>query len=130
MSDNFSAKWLKSAQSAVNSDPAFRELGSIDTDMAIKVGRAAYLVRFEGFSCHGVSKIAAKDLRDANFVVEMSQDAWDQFVAGRRQGDGPTLSELDTVQGVVKTENPRQRLDFLRYHVSLQAFLDAGAAAA
>ena len=130
MSDKFSAKWLRTAQSAVNDDPGFRDLGSIDTNMAIKVGRSAYLVRFEGFSCHGVSKIAVKDLRDADFVVEMTQDAWDRFIAGRQSGDGPTLSEIDTVEGIVKAENPRKRLDFYRYHVSLQAFLDAGAAAA
>lgn len=129
MSETLSARWLKKAQNDVNEDPAFRKLGSIDTRMALKVGRSAYLVDFAGFSCHGVHKIGPKDYRDADFLVEMSQDAWDSFISGRRSGDGPSLAELDTVEGVVKAENPRKKLDFLRYHVSVQAFLDAGARA-
>ena len=129
MSETLSAKWLKKAQSSVNEDPSFRKHGYVDTNMALKVGRSAFLVRFSGFSCHGVQKVSAEDLRDADFVVEMSQDRWDRFLAGRRQGDGPTLAELDTIEGIVKAD-PRSKLDFYRFHVSLQAFVDAGARAA
>ncbi len=129
MSETFSAKWLKNAQASVNEDPAFRKLGSVDTSMALKVGQTAYLIDFAGFSCHGVRKLGAKDYRDADFLVEMSADAWDRFLSGRRAGNGPTLAELDTVEGVIKADNPRKKLDFLRYQVSIQAFLDAGAAA-
>jgi hypothetical protein len=68
-------------------------------------------------------------VREADFVVEMSQVTWDKFLAGRRDGDGLTLAELDTIEGIV-TADPRKKLDFYRYHVSLQAFLDAGALAA
>jgi hypothetical protein len=129
VSETLSAKWLKKAQSSVNEDPAFKKLGYVDTNMALKVGRSTFLVNFEGFSCHGVQKVSTQDLREADFLVEMSQAAWDKFLAGRRSGDGPTLAELDTIEGVVKAD-PRKKLDFLRYHVSLQAFLDAGALAA
>ena len=130
MSENLSARWLKKAQSDVNKDPMFRKLGSVDTSMALKVGKSAFLVSFEGFSCHGVRKIGAKEFREADFLVEMSPDAWTRFVNGRREGNGPTLAELDTTEGIVQAENPRKKLDFLRYQVSLQAFLDAGARAA
>jgi len=130
MSENLSSRWLKRAQAGVNDDPAFRKLGSVDTRMALKVGRSAFLVDFQGFSCHGVHKIAAKDFRDADFLVEMGQETWDRFLDGRRRGDGPSLAELDTVQGVIKADNPRRKLDFLRYHLSVQAFLDAGARSA
>ncbi len=129
MSENLSARWLKKAQSDVNEDPAFRNLGSVDTSMGLKVGRSAFLVDFEGFTCHGVRKIDAKEFRDADFLVEMSPDTWTRFVSGRRDGSGPTLAQLDTTEGIVKAENPRKKLDFLRYQVSLQAFLDAGARA-
>jgi hypothetical protein len=130
MSGTLTARWLRKAQSCVNEDPAFRKLGSVDTTWAIKVGASAYLISFRGFSCHGVRKIAARDLRDADFLVEMTSEAWSQFIDGRRSGSGPTLTELDTVEGVVRTDNPRKKLDFLRYHLSVQAFLDAGARAA
>ena len=129
MSETLSAKWLKKAQSGVNADPSFKKLGYVDTKMALKVGGSAFLIDFEGFSCHGVRKVSSQDLRDADFLVEMSPRAWDKFLAGRRKGDGPTLAQIDTVEGIVKAE-PRKKLDFYRFHVSLQAFLDAGALAA
>ncbi len=130
MSAALSSKWLKAAQSQVNTDPAFRALGSVDTDMALKVGQTAYLVSFAGFSCHGVRKISSNELRDADFIVEMSPKGWEHFLEGRRKGDGPSLAELDVTDEVVRTEGPRQKLEFLRYHLSVQAFLDAGARAA
>lgn len=124
------AKWLKGAQHAVNEDPAFRKLGSIDVAMGIKVGGSAFIVEFGGFSCHDVRKVKVSELRDADFVVTMTQAQWDGFLTGRRTGAGKTLVELDEVDPVITCGNPRDRLDFLRYHTSLQAFLDAGARAA
>lgn len=122
-----SVKWLAKAQNLVNEDPAFRKLGSIDVDMALRVGNTLFMVNFAGFTCHGVAKLDPTDVRDADFVVEMTPAQWSQFVAGRARGDGPTLAELDTTDGVVRAEHPRKKLDFLRYHTSLQAFIDAGA---
>jgi hypothetical protein len=130
MATTLTAKWLKAAQNSVNGDTAFKKLGYVDTKPALKVGKAAFLINFEGFSCHGVQKIAVRDLRDADYLIEMSQEAWDAFLAGRRRGNGPTLAELDATDGVVKADDPRKKLDFYRYHISLQAFLDAGATAA
>jgi len=123
----FSAKWLKKAQSIVNSDASFRKRGSIDVKMAVKIGKATYLVTFGGFSCHDVKKMNDNDLRDADFIIDMTAEQWDRFLAGRRAGNGRTLLDLDTTDGIVKTVNPRKKLDFLRYHTSLQAFFDAGA---
>lgn len=129
MGETLSAKWLKQAQNGVNDDPAFKTMGYVDTNMALKVGKSAFLIQFEGFSCHGVRKLAMKDLREADFLVEMNQESWDRFLEGRRKGDGPSLAELDTIEGIVRAEDPRKKLDFYRYHLSLQAFIDAGAAA-
>ena len=62
----------------------------------------------------------------ADFTVDMSADQWDRFLQGRRSGTGRTLVEIDNTDDVVKAINPRKKLDFLRYHTSLQAFFDAG----
>jgi hypothetical protein len=74
-----------------------------------------------------VHKISESELRDADYLIEMTPETWSSFLAGRREGDGPSLAELDTTEGVVKAKNPRDKLDFYRYHLSVQAFLDAGA---
>ncbi len=125
-----SANWLEKARSAVNEDPAFRKRGSIDAKMGVKVDASTYLVTFSGFSCHGVAKMNEHDLRDADFVVSMTADQWARYLDSRRKGEGRTLVELDTTDDVVKAQNPRKKMDFLRYHTSIQAFFDAGVRAA
>ena len=119
--------WLEKAQNAVNADPTFRKRGSIDVKMAVRAGDSAFLVTFSGFKCHGVQQMIGKDMRDADFIVEMNADQWERFVSGRRNGTGRTLIDIDTTDGIIKAQNPRKQLDFLRYHTSIQAFFDAGA---
>jgi len=124
-----SLEWLQRARDAVNADPGFRKRGSIDTTMAVRVEEATFLITFAGFTCHDVRAIGGHELRDADFVVEMSNDQWNRYLAGRRGGKGRSLVEIDTTDGVIKAQTPRKQLDFLRYHTSIQAFFDAGCAA-
>ena len=127
--ETLSETWLKKAQSAVNADPSFRKRGSIDVKMAVKSDKATYLITFGGFSCHDVRTMTDAGLRDADFAIDMSADQWERFLQGRRSGSGRTLVDIDTTDDIVKAINPRKKLDFLRYHTSLQAFFDAGARA-
>lgn len=124
-----SVEWLQKAQARVNADPKFRKLGSIDVAMIVHVGSSAFLVTFGGFTCHGVANVTPNQMRDADFIVTMSPDSWDQFIDGRSSGAGRTLLDIDTTDKVVTAVNPRKKLDFLRFHTSLQAFFDAGATA-
>lgn len=115
-----SVKKLKQAQTQVNESESFRHLGNIDTRMAVQAGKTCFLISFEGFSCHGVEKVDINDLRDANFIVKMTNDQWKRFLES-----GNSLVDFDTVEGVVFADNPRKKLDFLRYNTSIQAFFDA-----
>src|SRR5580765_5596192 len=115
-----SVEWLQNAQARINADPKFRKLGSIDVAMVVHVGTSAFLVTFGGFTCHAVANITPQQMRDADFIVTMSPDSWEKFVAGRRSGQGRTLLDLDSTDAVVTAVNPRKKLDFLRYHTSLQ----------
>ncbi len=124
--ESFSADWFKHAQAAVNADPGFRKRGSIDVKMGVKVGSSCVLVTFAGFSCHGVADLAPNDTRDADFIVEMTPDQWQRFLEGRRSAQGRTLAQIDVTDNVVKALTPRKKLEFLRFHTSLQAFFDAG----
>lgn len=128
--DNLSAEWLGRAQAAVNADPTFRQRGSIDVIVAVKVAGAAFLITFSGFSCHAVQAVVDGEVRTASVIIDMTNDQWQRFVAGRRGGHGRTLIDIDTTDGVIKAQTPRKRLEYLRYHTSLQAFFDAGVAAA
>ena len=83
-----------------------------------------YLIVFAGFTCHSVRKISAREVRETDFMVEMSAVQWDKFIAGCQSGKGPTLAQLDDSENVIKAADPRRKLDFLRYHTSIQAFFE------
>lgn len=121
---DLSASKLKRTRDLVNEDPNFRHLGNIDLNMGIKVDQLMYLVSFEGFTCHDIREIGTKDVREADFIIEMSSQQWSRFVSGCQSGNGPSLVQLDTSDNIVKAADPRTKLTFLRYHTSIQAFFE------
>jgi hypothetical protein len=120
---------LERVRDAVNTDRDFRRLGTCDVRLGIKAGEAAFLVDFEAFECAAVAAIDLDALRDADFYLELSPDAWRSYLAGRREGSAPSLVSLDvdTPDGIVKGTDPLKTLKFERYHLTLQSFLDTGA---
>jgi hypothetical protein len=120
---------LARTRDAVNADRAFRKLGTTDARVGIKIGETAFLVEFEAFECASVAAIDLDALRDADFYLELSGDAWQTYLAGRRAGTAPSLVSLDvdTPDGIVKAADPLKLLKFERYHLTLQAFVDTGA---
>jgi hypothetical protein len=97
--------------------------------MGIKAGDDAYIVDFVAFECAGVAAIDLDSLRDADFYLDLSPDAWRTYLAGRASGAAPSLVSLDidSPNGIVKGSDPLKTLKFERYHLTLQSFLDKGA---
>jgi hypothetical protein len=120
---------LERTREAVNADRAFARLGTTDVRMGIKAGDAAYLLDFEAFGCSAVTQIDVEALRDADFYLDLSPAEWKRYLSGRAAGSAPSLVSLDvdTPDGIVKGGDPLQALKFERYHLTLQAFLDAAA---
>ena len=120
---------LEKTRDAVNADRDFRKLGTTDARVGIKAGESAFLVDFEAFECAAVAAIDLDALRDADFYLELSPDAWQSYLAGRLAGTAPSLVSLDvdTPDGIVKGTNPLKTLKFERYHLTLQSFFDTGA---
>ena len=125
MSESLSAKQLKQAQAAINNDPTFRQLGSIDLNLAIRVGNTCFQVVFDGFSCKEINKLEVSELRDMDCVLKFSRDQWVGFIEGCRTGTGPSLIVLDTNEGLTEASSPIKKLLIPRYHLSLQAFFEA-----
>jgi hypothetical protein len=120
---------LQKVRDSVNADRDFRRLGTCDVRVGIKAGDAAFLVDFEAFECAAVASIDLDALRDADFYLELSADAWKSYLSGRKAGTAPTLVSLDvdTPNGIVKGADPLKTLKFERYHLTLQSFFDTGA---
>ena len=125
MSESLSAKQLKQAQAAINSDPTFKQLGSIDLDLAIRVVNICFQVVFDGFSCKEINKLKVSELRDVDCVLKFTRDQWTRFIEGCRTGTGPSLIDLDTIEGLTEASSPIKQLLIPRYHLSLQAFFEA-----
>ena len=123
--------WLPVVQAQLNADSAYRRLGSVDMRLGLAIGTTATIVTFEAFEIAGIDTVAAEDLRDADVIIEMSPRDWNAYLRKRKKGSGPSLLslDLDTPGGVLKSGDPVKRIKFERYNLSLQAFLDAGAAA-
>ena len=126
-------KKLREAQQIVNSDPDFRAHGNVDIKLAIKVGKSAYLITFEGFTCHQVEKINETRYRDADCLLDLTVSQWQELKQDLKSSDGVGLIGLDSREKVVSGVNPRKRMDLYRYLTSVEAFLrayDEGAQAA
>ncbi|SVD40864.1 uncharacterized protein METZ01_LOCUS393718, partial [marine metagenome] len=50
---------------------------------------------------------------------------WTRFVEGSRTGTGPSLIDLDTIEGLTEASSPIKQLLIPRYHLSLQTFFEA-----
>ena len=119
--------WLSAAQEALNTDSAYRKLGSKDVKLGLSIGDQARLVTFEAFEIASIDEVSAIGLRDADIVLEMSARDWNAYLRKRAKGKGPSLLTLDLDTRVITGRSPLHRLKLERYNLSLQAFIDKGA---
>lgn len=118
--------WLEAAAAAVNEDPAFRKLGSVDLTLGLKAGRVVRIVTFEAFGVADIATAEDSALRDCEVVIEMTPREWTNYLRRRAKRNGPSLVALDLDRGIVHAADPLNRLKFERYHLSLQALIDQG----
>ena len=118
-------KKLRQAQQAVNADPEFRAHGNVDIKLAIKVGKSAFLLIFEGFTCHHVEKINESRYRDADCMIGLTPSQWNELMTDLNSPDGLGLIGLDTREKIISSINPRKKMDLYRYLTSVEAFLRA-----
>jgi|GEM_PF-770963 len=119
-------------QEQVNQSASFRKLGSADFSLVFVIGDARARVDFEAFEVDSVRAATTDDERDVDLVLRIGASEWQEYLGSRRAGSGPSLLslDLDLPHGLIKARNPLSRLTFERYNLTLQAFVDAGAALA
>ena len=120
---NLNLKKLRQAQQAVNSDPDFRSLGNIDIKLGLKVDGSAFLITFSGFTCHQVEKINSTRFREADCLIEMKGEQWNELSNDLNSSEGLGLLGVDAREGMVTGINPRKKMDLYRYLTSVEAFL-------
>ena len=125
--------WFEELRRMVNDDPAYRQIGTVDASMGIKIGDEVFVITFEAFDCSGVRAGNEYDLINVDFFIEMDWDAWktmlEDIKANGGAGAGQTLVSLDMLNEISTNATGDQlRADmFFRYNQSLQHFFDLSA---
>jgi hypothetical protein len=128
-----SIEWFDTVRQLVNSDDAFRRLGTVDARVGVKDGDQIYELTFEAFECTGVREIGESDLRDLDFWLEQSPEEWRQMLENIKvHGSADLKFTLNTIdlnrpEGFAKSYDGYKRDAFYRFNQSLQHFFDASA---
>ena len=128
-----SLAWFEELQRLVNDDPAYRQIGTVDASMGVKVGDEVFVVTFEAFECSSVRSGNEYDLINVDFFIEMESGAWKAMLENIRANGGAeagqTLVSLDMLNEISTNATGDQlRADmFFRYNQSLQHFFDLSA---
>jgi hypothetical protein len=128
-----SVDWFNALREITNNDPAFRQLGTVDAVVGVKVGGKIYELTFEAFECTNVREVNENALRDMDFWMEQPYDAWKEMLENIKQNGHADLSHtLNTVdlsmpEGLARSHDGYRRDAFYRFNQSLQDFFNASA---
>ena len=112
---------------AVNSDPNFRQLGSVEIDIVFESGKHRRRICFRDFGVDHIEDCSDEDMIDADLVVSMPTVSWNSYLHKRRIGVGPSLQSLNIERSIIVAKSAMARRKFDRVHRSIQAFVDTGA---
>ena len=128
-----SLAWFEALRDLVNEDAGYRQYGTVDAAMGVKVGDSVFVITFEAFQCQAVRAGNEYDLINVDFFIEMAPDAWramlENIKANGGAEAGQTLVSLDMLNEISNNATGDQlRADlFFRYNQSLQHFFDLSA---
>ena len=134
-----STQWFEALARLMQQDEsAFRELGSVECTMVVKVdapkGTELYEIAFDGFRAKFVKRLARlADAAPEHFVLEASLETWREMIENIRENAGPdlrhTLNYLTFPDDPMRVIGPDQlEVDaFYRYNQSLQRFFNGAA---
>jgi hypothetical protein len=128
-----SVEWFDSIRTIVNNDPAFRQLGTIDANVGVKVGNKLYELKFEAFECTGVREVSENALRDMDFWLEQPYAQWQEMLQNIKKNGHADLShtlntiDLSMPEGFARSTDGYRRDAFYRFNQSLQDFFNASA---
>jgi hypothetical protein len=128
-----SVEWFQQLAEITKHDERYRKYGRLNAVVVFKVGEKAIQANFDVLDIHDIREAPSEnDLRDADFVIEMSPSNWEQMLQNIKEHghatDEWTLNTLD-----LRFDEPihKNLLDdgfkadmFFRYNPSLQRFFD------
>ena len=126
-----SVEWFDTVRELVNSDEKYRQLGTVDATVGIKIDDQLFALTFEAFECSGVKEIEEGDLHDVDFWLEQSPEQWRAMLESIKQhGTADLQFTLNTIDltipdGFARSHDGYRRDAFYRFNQSLQHFFDS-----
>ena len=126
-----SVEWFEAIKNIVNADPAFRQVGTVDTVLGVKVENKIYELTFEAFECAKVREAKEDDLRDMDFWLEQPYEQWKDMIENIKQNGAADLShtlntiDLSSPEGFARSNDGYRRDAFYRFNQSIQDFFNA-----
>jgi hypothetical protein len=113
-------------------DDEYRKYGRCDAIVGLRVGEQLFSLTFDVFDIKDIHATTEEELRDADFVLEMSPGQWEDLITNIAENSKAdrehTLNSLDLrlPEGIARnTMGDGYRLDkFFRFNQSLQCFFD------
>jgi hypothetical protein len=128
-----SVEWFNAIKDITNNDPAFRQLGTVDSVIGVKAGDKIFQLTFEAFECTDVREASEHDLRDMDFWLEQPYDKWQEMLENIKQNGAADLShtlntiDLSMPEGLARSHDGYRRDAFYRFNQSIQDFFNASA---
>ena len=128
-----SVEWFNAIKDIVNNDPNFRQLGTVDAVVGVKVENKIYQLTFEAFECTDVREASESDLRDMDFWLEQPYDLWKDMLDNIKKNGAADLShtlntiDLNIPEGFARSNDGYRRDAFYRFNQSIQDFFNASA---
>lgn len=126
-----SVEWFNAIKDIVNVDPNFRQLGTVDAVIGVKVENKIFELTFEAFECTGVREASSNDLRDMDFWLEQSYDQWKEMLENIKKNGAADLThtmntlDLSNPEGFARSNDGYRRDAFYRFNQSIQDFFNA-----
>ncbi len=130
-----SVAWFEALARLAKEDERYRRYGRLNALVVFRVGAKLVQANFDVLDIHDIREVSENEMRDADFVVELAPEHWEQMLANIQEHghatDEWTLNTLD-----LRFDEPihRNLLDdgfkadlFFRYNPSLQRFFDLSA---
>ena len=119
--------WLKSTVAEVNNSTSYRDFGPANILVGFRSETNCRIVEFKSVWVSSNDDAEVTDILDkVDVLISMSTKQWKFYLRRRVSGKSPSILVFNLRNNVLEFASPMNYLKFLRFHSSVQAFLDIG----
>ena len=130
-----SIEWFNALLDIVNSDDAYKRIGTCDAAVGIKVPESQkhFLLTFEAFEVLAVKEVSETEAEDSDFWLEMPYERWREMIQNIKDNGKADLHhtlntiDLEDPEGFARSHDGYKRDAFYRFNQTFQHFFDSSA---